>query len=164
MNKQMFLEKYSDKSVVVRGAKTQLYKNNLKLAKGKYNAGLRGGPGWIFRNSDIKSVDKLIADFERDNLPTVSDDEYQCYLNGSGGGDDYKRSGGGDDYKRSGGGDLQEILRNIQSQMTCLIKEVADIKLILNNTTPVKLHSNKPSGVNDEVVIDIKPKRKSLLR
>ncbi len=42
------VHEYSEKSIVVRGEDTKLYKEELKDLGGKYNSRLKGGPGWIF--------------------------------------------------------------------------------------------------------------------
>ena len=44
----MNIENYSEKAIVVRGEDTKKYKNELMDLGGKYNALLKGGPGWIF--------------------------------------------------------------------------------------------------------------------
>ena len=47
MVKDIFMEKYSEKSFVLRGD-TRTYKEDIKKLGGKYNSRLKGGPGWIF--------------------------------------------------------------------------------------------------------------------
>lgn len=59
------LTKYSDKSFVVYGTLTSKYKFQLAKLGGKYNAHLKGGPGWIFCNACLEEaqtfVDKVNA-------------------------------------------------------------------------------------------------------
>lgn len=52
------VEDYSEKAIVVRGEDTRTYKKQLADLGGKYNALLRGGPGWIFSK---KMEDKVLA-------------------------------------------------------------------------------------------------------
>jgi hypothetical protein len=65
----IFTEKYSEKSVVVRGD-TRKYKEDLKKLGGKYNGRLRGGPGWIFSSKEssiiefIENGKRLVTDAE----------------------------------------------------------------------------------------------------
>lgn len=44
----MKLEEYSDKDIVIRGAYTKKYVEQLKSMNGKFKHNLTGGPGWIF--------------------------------------------------------------------------------------------------------------------
>lgn len=57
--KQLTVEDYSEKSIVVRGPETFKYKENLKEMGGKYNANLTGGVGWVF----VKSMKKDLLSF-----------------------------------------------------------------------------------------------------
>lgn len=58
MSGELTIEQYSEKAIVVRG-NTQKFKENLKELGGKWNAGLRGGGGWIFPNSKKQKVEEL---------------------------------------------------------------------------------------------------------
>lgn len=53
------IERYSDKSVVVRGD-TKAHKDALKNLKGTFNPRLKGGEGWIYSNSRIDELKKAI--------------------------------------------------------------------------------------------------------
>lgn len=53
------IERYSDKSVVVRGD-TKSHKDALKNLKGTFNPRLKGGEGWIYANSRIDELKKSI--------------------------------------------------------------------------------------------------------
>jgi hypothetical protein len=50
---------YSDKCIAVQGD-TRKYKEDLKQLGGKYNANLKGGPGWVFSKSNEKQVKDFI--------------------------------------------------------------------------------------------------------
>jgi hypothetical protein len=58
MSCELIIEQYSEKAIAVRG-NTQPYKENLKDLGGKWNAGLRGGGGWIFPNSKKIKIEEL---------------------------------------------------------------------------------------------------------
>lgn len=64
------LSKYTDKSIVVQGD-TRKYKEDLKKLGGKYNSGLKNGPGWIF---PIK-IESEVANFISDGKRLVTDVE-----------------------------------------------------------------------------------------
>lgn len=55
----MELFKYTEKSIAVFGD-TQPFKENLKALGGKYNANLRGQPGWIFTNDKLNAVTQFV--------------------------------------------------------------------------------------------------------
>jgi len=61
----ILVEKYTDKSFVVRGD-TRPYTDGLKLLGGKWNAKLSGGAGWIFSNSNIA---KVVGYFNMNSIP-----------------------------------------------------------------------------------------------
>ena len=58
-------ESYSEKSVVVRGTDTKSYINELKEIGGKWNAGLKGGGGWIFPSKNLDKIKLLISKSEK---------------------------------------------------------------------------------------------------
>ena len=90
---KLYYEEYSDKSVVMRG-QTKDYKTDMKLLQGMYNAKLKGGPGWIFRNSSITELDTFIKQVENGKQPTPSPDtNYTKYPNSS-----YKPSSSPNNY------------------------------------------------------------------
>lgn len=53
------IEQYSEKAIVVRGEKTQEYKDSLKDLGGKFNNSLKGGCGWIYPNSKRGKIEEL---------------------------------------------------------------------------------------------------------
>ena len=57
---------YSEKAIVVRGEETKTYKEELKELGGKFNAMLKGGPGWIFSK---KSEDKVMSFISSGKIP-----------------------------------------------------------------------------------------------
>jgi hypothetical protein len=59
MNSELNIIQYTEKSFVVRG-NTNENKEQLKNIGGKYNALLKGGPGWIFPNFLKKNVEEYI--------------------------------------------------------------------------------------------------------
>ena len=71
--KDIFLEEYTDRSVVVRG-ETRQYKEDLKKLGGKYNSRLRGEPGWIFPKSKQNDIVKFMKEGKR----LVSEEEAQA--------------------------------------------------------------------------------------
>lgn len=70
--KDISVEEYTDRSVVVRG-ETRQYKEDLKKLGGKYNSRLRGEPGWIFP----KSKQDDILNFMKEGKRLVSEKEAQ---------------------------------------------------------------------------------------
>ena len=56
----IYVESYSEKSFVVRGA-TKPIKESMKKYGGRWNPNLKGGPGWIFRVKDRKEVENYLA-------------------------------------------------------------------------------------------------------
>ena len=62
--KDISLEEYTDRSVVVRG-ETRQYKEDLKKLGGKYNPRLRGTPGWIFPKSKQNDIVKFMKEGKR---------------------------------------------------------------------------------------------------
>jgi len=55
----IIINDYSDKCIAVQGD-TRKYKDDLKQIGGKYNANLKGGPGWVFSKSNEKQVRDFI--------------------------------------------------------------------------------------------------------
>ena len=62
--KDIYLEEYTDRSIVVRG-ETRQYKEDLKKLGGKYNSRLRGEPGWIFPKSKQDDIVKFMKEGKR---------------------------------------------------------------------------------------------------
>ena len=62
--KDISLEEYTDRSIVVRG-ETRQYKEDLKKLGGKYNSRLRGEPGWIFPKSKQNDIVKFMKEGKR---------------------------------------------------------------------------------------------------
>ena len=62
--KDISLEEYTDRSIVVRG-ETRQYKEDLKKLGGKYNSKLRGEPGWIFPKSKQADIIKFMKEGKR---------------------------------------------------------------------------------------------------
>jgi hypothetical protein len=56
----MNIEDYSKYSFAVYGDDTKTYKEELKDLGGKYNANLKGKPGWIFSNLYKEKVEEFI--------------------------------------------------------------------------------------------------------
>lgn len=67
---QLTIEKYSNKSFVVRGD-TKPYKDILMEYKGKWNPNLDGGGGFIFSNTQLDTVQTIIASINSGRIPTV---------------------------------------------------------------------------------------------
>lgn len=61
----VYIEKYSDRSFVVRG-ETKDIKDDMKALGGKYNRNLEGGVGWIF---SLKALDKVEAYLKKGIIP-----------------------------------------------------------------------------------------------
>jgi len=66
----IFIEQYTERSIVVRGD-TRKYKEDLKKLGGKYNSRLNGEPGWIFP----KSKNSVISGFIFDGKRLVTEEE-----------------------------------------------------------------------------------------
>lgn len=62
--KNISVEEYTDRSVVVRGD-TRPLKEDLKKLGGKYNSRLKGEPGWIFPKSKQNDIVKFIKEGKR---------------------------------------------------------------------------------------------------
>lgn len=62
--KDINCEEYSDRAIVVRG-ETKNYKDDLVSLGGKYNARLKGGPGWIFSKKMEVQVYNFIKNGKR---------------------------------------------------------------------------------------------------
>jgi len=62
--KDISLEEYTDRSIVVRG-ETRKYKEDLKKLGGKYNSRLKGEPGWIFPKSKQNDIVKFMNEGKR---------------------------------------------------------------------------------------------------
>jgi len=71
--KDISLEEYTDRSIVVRG-ETRQYKEDLKKLGGKYNSRLKGEPGWIFPKSKQNDIVKFMKEGKR----LVSEEEAQA--------------------------------------------------------------------------------------
>ena len=71
--KDISLEEYTDRSIVVRG-ETRQYKEDLKKLGGKYNSRLRGEPGWIFPKSKQNDIVKFMKEGKR----LVSEEEVRA--------------------------------------------------------------------------------------
>lgn len=65
---KLSLHQYTDKSVVVHGPGTKLYRAQLKEMGGRYNAGLKvnettgypGGPGWIYPKTAMADLEQFV--------------------------------------------------------------------------------------------------------
>jgi hypothetical protein len=53
----LVIQIYSDKSFVVRGNDTKIFKDKLKEFGGKWNSNLKDGGGWIFSNKNKNIVE-----------------------------------------------------------------------------------------------------------
>ena len=65
------LEQYTEKCLAVFG-NTEPYKEHLLSLGGKYNAHLRGLPGWIFVNSARQKIEDFISLTKTGTTPVVS--------------------------------------------------------------------------------------------
>ena len=59
MNSQLYIEDYSEKSIVVRG-ETRKYSEQLKKFSGLFNSNLRGGAGWIYSKNKREEIQAFI--------------------------------------------------------------------------------------------------------
>lgn len=57
------LEQYTEKAIALFGD-TEPLKDKIKAIGGKYNANLRGRPGWIFMNSSRPKVEAFIKSLD----------------------------------------------------------------------------------------------------
>ena len=67
---KLFIEDYSEKSIVVRGTETKTHKEGLKNLGGKYNMNLKGQPGWVFPKTKLQSVQTFINNCLENNTNT----------------------------------------------------------------------------------------------
>ena len=67
---KLFIEDYSEKSIVIRGTETKTYKEGLKNLGGKYNMNLKGQPGWVFPKTKSQSVQIFIKNCLENNTNT----------------------------------------------------------------------------------------------
>lgn len=59
-NRGIYIEEYTEKSIVVRGD-TKPHKEELKKLGCKYNSNLRNGAGWIASKTNIKKIEDYIS-------------------------------------------------------------------------------------------------------
>lgn len=59
MSSQLYIEDYSEKSIVVRG-ETRKYSEQLKKFSGLFNSNLRGGAGWIYSKNKREEIQAFI--------------------------------------------------------------------------------------------------------
>jgi hypothetical protein len=67
---KLYIEDYSEKSIVVRGTETKTHKEGLKNLGGKYNMNLKGQPGWVFPKTKSQSVQAFISNCLENNVNT----------------------------------------------------------------------------------------------
>ena len=67
---KLYIEDYSEKSIVVRGTETKTFKEGLKNLGGKYNMNLKGQPGWVFPKTKSQSVQNFIKNCLENNTNT----------------------------------------------------------------------------------------------
>lgn len=67
MSKQIYLEEYTQSSIVVRG-NTFSHKEGLKQLGGKWNSRLTGGAGWIFPKTEKHKVQSYIDNTETNDI------------------------------------------------------------------------------------------------
>jgi hypothetical protein len=65
---KLYIEDYSEKSIVVRGTETKTHKEGLKNLGGKYNMNLKGQPGWVFPKTKSQSVQAFISNCLENNV------------------------------------------------------------------------------------------------
>ncbi|MFK5969044.1 MAG: hypothetical protein QM487_02835 [Candidatus Marithrix sp.] len=74
------LNKYSDKSVVVRGD-TEMYEHELSSLHGKLNSKLKnGGPGWIFSLLNLNQLESFVNSVNsyREESEVISENNNMC--------------------------------------------------------------------------------------
>ncbi len=71
----IYIEKYNDKSFVVRG-KTYEYRQPLRELGGDWNKNLRGGPGCIFATKHQDAVEEFLKSGQYESRDTLSRNEY----------------------------------------------------------------------------------------
>ena len=165
---KLYYEEYSDKSVVMRG-QTKEYKTDMKLLQGMYNAKLKGGPGWIFRNSSITELDTFIKQVENGKQPTPSPDTNYVKFPSS----NYKPSPTNIDNKQSpyntnnesppfntslSNSDIQKInhLEQTVFDLKTIVQELQLQIKVLTNSFHTTLHTpiQTKSSDDDDVVHD----------
>ena len=71
----LYTESYTEKSFVVRGGDTKNYSEKLREIGGKYNANLKGGPGWIFSLRHKEKVDTALVQWGTEERLTEKKDQ-----------------------------------------------------------------------------------------
>lgn len=56
----LIIEPYSDKSFKISGDLTRNFKEDLKKYGGRFNPNLQGGPGWIFPNKTLSTLQSFV--------------------------------------------------------------------------------------------------------
>lgn len=74
-NKNIYIEKYNDKSFVVRG-KTFDYRQIMRELGGDWNKNLRGGPAWIFATKNQNAVEEFLKTGQYESRDTRARNEY----------------------------------------------------------------------------------------
>ena len=168
--KDISIEEYTDRSVVVRG-ETRQYKEDLKKLGGKYNSRLRGEPGWIFPKSKQNDIVKFMKEGKR----LVSDEEAHA-------GEartlewESKRSSEQKTYSSSSGNDnnvLIDIIKKMTQKIDLMDKKISILMTANNIDTGSKQVSHKKvikkkvvesSSDDNSSEDDVPAPRKRLLR
>lgn len=117
MSSPLSIEKYSEKCIVVRG-ETKTYLNELKELGGKWNAGLKGGGGWIFPTTKLDKV-TILVNRAKNNPKAVVQESVKIHEK------------------------VQEKEYITRKDFLSLVSEVERLKAIIENMTNTKINKVK---------------------
>lgn len=119
MSSPLSIEKYSEKCIVVRG-ETKTYLNELKELGGKWNAGLKGGGGWIFPTTKLDKVTILVNRAKNNPKESVKET-----------------------FKVQEPSKFQEKEYITRKEFLSLVSEIERLKTIIENITNTKINKVK---------------------
>lgn len=160
----MEISDYSEKAIVLRGEKTKDCMEGLKEMGGKYNAVLKGGPGWIFPKTKREVLEKFV------NEGVVTKSEYSKT---------YKPSEAVKRYSVNNYKDKvidgNNLIEKLESKIEELTKDISDLKTLIGlMRNGNRVHKKEEQKEEDfsEIVLEeeiyedeeeeIKPKKKLL--
>jgi hypothetical protein len=168
----MEISDYSEKAIVLRGEKTKDCTDGLKEMGGKFNAVLKGGPGWIFPKTKREIIEKFV------NEGVVTKSEYRPSGTQT---TQYKPSEAVKRYSVNSFNDKivdgNNLIEKLDSKIEELTKDIADLKTLIGlirkgnrnriNKKEEQKEEDFPEIVLEEEMFEeeeeeIKPKKKLL--
>lgn len=134
MSNDLITEDYTEKSFVVRGNDTRALKDSLRDLGGKYNANLKGGPGWIFSLKKRPEVEAAIKTLKvEEGVKVVSDARLAAqliarqYLDTERKGPEVPRPPARAGIR--GGSSVEERLSALESKLDEVLEGIASLRL-----------------------------------